>query len=149
MRAVVQRVRGASVAVGGRPVSSIEEGLLVLVGVHARDAEAEADWMAAKVAKLRIFPDDAGVMNRSVGDHGGEVLAVSQFTLLGDARRGNRPSYIDAAQGETSEPLYIRFCESLRGHGLPVAEGVFGADMDVSLVNWGPVTVLLDSERLF
>ncbi|MGH2830659.1 MAG: D-aminoacyl-tRNA deacylase [Actinomycetota bacterium] len=149
MRAVVQRVRRASVSVDDRVVSSIEQGLVVLLGVSVRDADADAEWMAGKVARLRIFPDDDDVMNRSVADHGGSVLAVSQFTLHGDARKGNRPSYIDAAPGEAAEPLYKRFCEAVRNAGVDVAEGVFGAMMDVALVNWGPVTILLDSERAF
>ncbi len=148
MRAVVQRVRSASVTVEGQLVSSIREGLLVLLGVSVSDTAVQADWMARKVAKLRIFPDEAGVMNRSVVDHGGTVLAVSQFTLFGDARRGNRPSYIEAAPSEAAQPLYQAFCASLCEAGLEVHEGIFGADMDVAIVNWGPVTILLDSHGL-
>lgn len=145
MRAVVQRCRQASVSVAGEVISAIDEGLVVLLGVTQPDQPAEADWLAAKIAKLRIFPDDAGVMNRSALEHGGAVLVVSQFTLYGDARRGNRPSYVTAAPGETAEPLYRHFCDAVRALGMQVAEGVFGADMDVALVNWGPVTILLDS----
>lgn len=147
MRAVVQRVRRASVSVAGQKVSHIDEGLLVLLGVSGDDTLQIAERLAAKIAKLRIFPDDEGVMNRSLADHGGSVLAVSQFTLYGDARKGNRPSYIDAAPGERAEPVYRRFCDAVRAAGPEVAEGVFGADMDVALVNWGPVTIVLDTDR--
>lgn len=143
MRAVLQRVRSASVAVGGVQIAAIGEGALALLGVAVGDSVADAERFAAKIAGLRIFPDDAGVMNRSVIEHGGEVLSVSQFTLYGDASRGRRPSYVQAAPGEEAEPIYRMFCEALRSHGLRVAEGVFGADMDVALVNWGPVTILL------
>lgn len=146
MRAVVQRVRRACVRVAGEEVSRIDEGLLVLLGVSTEDPADAAVKMAAKVAKLRIFPDDDGVMNRSVIDHSGAVLAVSQFTLYGDARRGNRPSYIRAAGGDVAEPAYGAFCDALRADGLTVGVGRFGADMDVELVNWGPVTIILDSE---
>ena len=139
MRAVVQRVSEASVAVDGQLVSAIGPGLLVLLGVGKEDAEADADYLADKVVNLRIFEDDAGQMNRSVLDTKGAVLVVSQFTLYGDARRGNRPSYVAAAPGEIAEPLYERFRARLGAHG-----GVFGAHMEVELVNDGPVTVLLE-----
>jgi D-aminoacyl-tRNA deacylase len=138
MRALVQRVSSASVAVGGERVATIGPGLLVLLGVHVDDDEADADWLADKVRALRVFDDPEGKMNEPLGDR--EVLCVSQFTLYGDTRRGNRPSYIDAARPEKAEPLYERFCDRLGS-----ARGVFGAHMEVALVNDGPVTVLIES----
>jgi D-tyrosyl-tRNA(Tyr) deacylase len=137
MRALVQRVSRASVEVDGVEVSSIGPGLLVLLGVTHTDTGAEADWIAAKLRGLRVFPDVDGRMNEPLGER--EVMCVSQFTLYGDARRGNRPSYIDAAPGQVAEPLYDRVCDLLGA-----ARGVFGADMQVSLVNDGPVTLLLE-----
>jgi D-tyrosyl-tRNA(Tyr) deacylase len=138
VRALVQRVSRASVSVDARVVSSIGPGLLVLLGVGLKDGEREVDWLADKVRALRIFPDPDGRMNEPLGDR--EVLCVSQFTLYGDARRGNRPSYVAAAPPEVAEPLYERFCERLGA-----ARGVFGAMMAVELVNDGPVTLLLES----
>jgi D-tyrosyl-tRNA(Tyr) deacylase len=138
MRALVQRVRGASVEVGGRRVSEIGPGLLVLLGVTHEDGETEADWIAAKIRALRVFADAEGRMNEPLGER--EVLCVSQFTLYGDARRGNRPSYVAAAAPDVAEPLYERVCELLQAR-----RGVFGADMQVSLVNDGPVTLMLES----
>jgi D-tyrosyl-tRNA(Tyr) deacylase len=149
VRAVVQRVARASVAVDEVEVASIGPGLLVLVGVATDDEHADAQWLADKVRQLRIFPDNAGVMNRSVEESNGAVLAVSQFTLHGDARRGRRPSYIAAAQPEIAEALYRAFVEALRARGLDVAEGIFQAHMQVELVNDGPVTILLDSKKSF
>ena len=149
MRAVVQRVARASVAVDGVEVSSIGPGLLVLLGVGVDDDEPDVQWLAAKVAQLRIFPDNSSVMNRSVEESNGAVLVVSQFTLHGDARRGNRPSYIAAAAPEKAEPVYRAFVEALRVRGLEVGEGVFQAMMQVELVNDGPVTILLDSKKQF
>lgn len=149
MRAVVQRVSRAAVRVEGVEVGAISEGVLVLLGVGADDDEADARWLADKVRSLRIFRDDEGVMNRSIEESGGAVLAVSQFTLHGDARRGRRPSYIAAAAPEVAERLYRRFVEHLRAAGQTVAEGKFQAMMDVELVNDGPVTILLDSKKLF
>ena len=149
MRAVVQRVARASVTVDGTVVSSIDRGLLVLVGVATGDEEADAKWLADKVRTLRVFPDDEGVMNRSVEEAGGAVLAVSQFTLLGDARRGRRPSYIAAAQPEDAQRLYERVVGGLQKAGVQTGEGVFQADMAVELVNDGPVTILLDSRKEF
>lgn len=146
MRALVQRVKRASVTIDGTLTGVIDEGLLILLGVTTTHDLAIAAKLAAKTARLRIFPDEAGVMNRSVVDHSGAVLAVSQFTLYGDTRRGNRPSYVNAAPGEFAEPMYKAYCESLRAEGVRVEEGIFGADMDVDLVNWGPVTILLESE---
>jgi D-tyrosyl-tRNA(Tyr) deacylase len=138
MRALIQRVSRASVAVDGRVVSSIGSGLLVLLGVAAGDTEAEADWLADKVRALRIFADAEGRMNEPLGER--EILCVSQFTLYGDANRGNRPSYVAAARSDVAEPLYERFCERARAR-----RGVFGAMMAVELVNDGPVTLLLES----
>jgi D-aminoacyl-tRNA deacylase len=138
MRALVQRVRGASVDVGGERVSEIGPGLLVLLGVTHDDGEAEAEWIAAKVRALRVFPDADGRMNEPLGDR--EVLCVSQFTLYGDARKGNRPSYVAAAPPAAAEPLYEQVCELLGAR-----RGVFGADMQVALINDGPVTLLLES----
>ena len=137
MRALVQRVAEASVTVGGERVSAIGPGLLVLLGVTHDDDDGVADRLADKVRALRIFPDAAGRMNEPLGDR--EVLCVSQFTLYGDARRGNRPSYVAAARPEHAEPLYERFCDRLGA-----ARGVFGADMAVELVNDGPVTIMLE-----
>lgn len=149
MRAVVQRVSGASVTVDGKTVGAIGRGLLILLGVDAEDAEADADYLAEKIPDLRIFNDDAGKFNRSLREVQGEALAVSQFTLHGDCRRGRRPSFTAAARPELAVPLYQRFVEALRGRGVSVAEGVFGAHMAVQLVNDGPVTILLDSKRSF
>ena len=149
MRAVVQRVSEASVEVDGRIVGKVGEGLLVLVGVEQDDTEADADYIAEKTAGLRIFNDDEDKMNLSVTEVGGAVLLISQFTLHGDCRRGRRPSFIDAARPETAIPLYEGVSRRLRAAGLPVATGEFGAHMHVSLVNDGPVTVLLDSKKLF
>ena len=140
MRALVQRVSRASVVVDGRVVSEIGPGLLVLLGVTHEDTERDADWLADKVRALRIFPDADGKMNEPLGDR--EVLCVSQFTLYGDARRGNRPSYVAAAAPEHAEPLYERFCERLGA-----ARGVFGAMMAVELVNDGPVTLLVENPK--
>lgn len=137
MRALVQRVERASVRVEGRTISEIGSGLLVLLGVRRGDTGADADWLAAKVRALRVFPDAGGRMNEPLG--GREVLCVSQFTLYGDARRGNRPSYAQAAPSGDAEPLYERFCAAARAK-----RGAFGALMEVELVNDGPVTVLLE-----
>jgi len=149
VRAVVQRVARASVTVDGAEVSSIGPGLLVLVGVGVHDDEADARWLADKVRSLRIFPDNSSVMNRSVEESNGSILAVSQFTLHGDARRGRRPSYIAAAPPARAEALYRAFIDILKSAGLDVREGIFQAHMDVELVNDGPVTILLDSEKTF
>ena len=145
MRIVLQRVREASVTVDGERISEIGAGLLLLVGVADGDGEAEADWLAEKVAGLRVFRDEEGKMNLSVRDVGGGVLAVSQFTLLADTRKGKRPSFVRAAPPEKAEPLFEYFCERLRHAGLaPVETGRFGAMMDVALVNDGPVTIVLE-----
>ena len=145
MRIVLQRVKNASVTVGGERISGIGAGLLLLVGVAQGDGEAEAEWLAEKVAGLRIFNDQEGKMNLSVRDVGGEILAVSQFTLLADTRKGKRPSFVRAAPPEEAESLFDYFCERLRAAVVgPVKTGVFGAKMDVALVNDGPVTIVLE-----
>ncbi len=145
MRIVLQRVRSASVAVGGERISEIGVGLLLLVGVARGDEESEAGWLAEKVAGLRIFNDEEGKMNLSLREVGGEVLAVSQFTLLADTRKGKRPSFVGAAPPEEAEALFEYFCERLREEGLvSVKTGSFGAMMDVALVNDGPVTIVLE-----
>ena len=149
MRAVVQRVSRAEVRVGGRATGSIGPGLAVLLGVAREDAEDDARQLADKVATLRVFEDPAGKMNLALAEVGGGVLVVSQFTLLGDARKGNRPSFVEAAAPEAANALYERFCGLLREKGLAVATGVFRAEMQVELVNDGPVTILLDSRKLF
>lgn len=146
MRIVIQRVTRASVTIGGELYSSIRTGLMVLVGVEHGDTPEDARWLVAKTAALRIFPDEYGVMNRSVMDVGGEVLAVSQFTLTASTRKGNRPSYIRAAGHDEATPLYEFYCVELeRSLGRDVRRGVFGADMQVELVNDGPVTIIIDS----
>ena len=145
MRIVLQRVKSASVTVGEERISEIGPGLLLLIGVATGDGEAEAGWLARKVAGLRVVSDEEGKMNRSVVESGGEVLAVSQVTLLGDARKGRRPSFVGAAPPEVAEPLFDFFCEELHGAGVgTVKTGRFGAMMDVALVNAGPVTILLE-----
>lgn len=146
MRAVIQRVSAASVDVGAARVGTIGRGLLVLVGIGPDDGPAQVAWMASKIAHLRIFEDDDGKMNRSVLDVGGGVLAVSQFTLYGDVRKGRRPSFIAAAPPEIAEPLYLRVLEALRAEGIDdVQGGVFGATMQVALVNEGPVTLIVET----
>ena len=145
MRIVLQRVRKASVTVGGERISEIGTGLLLLVGVAQGDGEAEADWLARKVAGLRIMGDEQGMMNLSVKDVGGEALAVSQFTLLADTRKGKRPSFVRAAPPEEAEALFDHFCKRLREAGVAsVKTGSFGAMMEVALVNDGPVTIILE-----
>lgn len=145
MRAVVQRVERAAVRVDGVTVGEIGAGLLVLLGVARGDGQAQAERLAAKIAKLRIFADDDGRFDRSVLDSGGGVLAVSQFTLHADTAKGNRPSFSAAAPGDDAEPLYEAFCTALAAEGIPVAKGCFGAHMAVELVNDGPVTIILDA----
>lgn len=149
MRAVVQRVSSASVKVGGRVVGAIGPGLLVLLGVSTADTESDADYLSEKIAGLRIFEDEQGKMNLSVEDAGGAVLVVSQFTLYGDVRRGRRPSFDDAARPDRARELYEYFAAQLRNRGLRCETGEFRAMMSVSLVNEGPVTILLDSSKLF
>ena len=149
VRAVVQRVSRAEVRASGATSGAIARGLLVLLGVCKDDGEGDARLLAEKIAALRIFEDAAGKMNLAVREVGGAVLVVSQFTLLGDARKGNRPSFTDAAGPEAASALYERVCALLREKGLEVATGVFRAHMEVELVNDGPVTILLDSRRAF
>ena len=148
MRVVIQRVRQASVAVDGQISGKIGPGLLVLAGFEALDTAADLDWMAGKIVKMRLFSDEQGVMNRSVGEAGGEILAVSQFTLYAAVKKGNRPSWSRAARGEISQPLFEQFVARLSAElGKPVPTGVFGADMQVALINDGPVTVTVDSRQ--
>ena len=148
MRVVIQRVREASVTIDGKVRSAIGQGLLVLLGVGPDDGQEDLDWLVRKVAGLRIFDDEAGVMNRSVVEVGGEALVVSQFTLMASTRKGNRPSYTGAAGHSVAIPLYEAFCQALsREIGRPVGTGEFGADMKVSLVNDGPVTICIDSRN--
>ena len=148
MRVVVQRVVSARVEVGGETVGAIGAGLLVLAGFEEGDGDADLAWLSAKLCRLRIFDDAAGVMNRSVVDSGGEILAVSQFTLFASVKKGNRPSWSRAARPEVSRPLFERFVRQLESDlGRPVPTGVFGADMQVHLVNDGPVTIAIDSRN--
>lgn len=149
MRAVVQRVSSASVEVDGKVSGAIERGFVALVGVAHDDRESDAETIATKIGGLRIFNDENGAMNRSLKDVGGAVLAVSQFTLYGDARKGRRPSFIEAAPGELAENLFNRVVSLLRREGHQVETGVFGATMRVRLINEGPVTILLDSRKTF
>jgi D-tyrosyl-tRNA(Tyr) deacylase len=148
MRTVIQRVTHASVEIDGKKFSAIQEGLLVLVGIETEDSTEDAEWLSGKIAQLRIFDDENGVMNKSVVEIGGEVLAVSQFTLHALTKKGNRPSYIRAAKHEISRPLYEVFCVKLSEKiGKEVKRGVFAADMKIDLRNNGPVTILMDSKN--
>lgn len=149
MRAVVQRSGSARVVVAGREVGAIERGAVVLLGISPEDGTAEAEWLADKVANLRIFNDDDGKMNLSLLDVGGAVLVVSQFTLYGDARKGRRPSFIRAARGTGAEAVYLATIAAFEALGVTTASGEFGADMAVTLTNEGPVTILLDSDKTF
>ena len=149
MRAVVQRVKRSSVSVDGKIVSKIDKGLMVLLGVEVNDDESDLDYILKKVTKLRIFDDEDGVMNKSLLDYGLEILVVSQFTLYGDARKGNRPSYIRSAKFDQGILLYEKFIEELEKLDVKVSHGEYGADMDVELINDGPVTILLDSSKEF
>jgi len=145
VRAVLQRVSEASVSVGDEVVGEIGRGAVVLLGVASGDSDDDADRLAGKIARLRVFENEDGRFDRSLIDVGGTALVVSQFTLIADIRKGNRPSFTDAARPEVAEPLYERFCTALRDEGVAVAQGVFGARMEVALVNDGPVTIVLDS----
>ncbi|MGH2746577.1 MAG: D-aminoacyl-tRNA deacylase [Actinomycetota bacterium] len=149
MRAVVQRTTGARVTIDGRVVGEICRGVVVLLGISPSDGDDEIAWIVEKVANLRIFSDDEGKMNRSLIDVGGEALVVSQFTLYGDARKGRRPSFVHAAQGPEAEAVYDAVAAGFRARGITCATGEFGAMMDVTLTNEGPVTILLDSEKTF
>ena len=147
MRAVVQRVTSASVTVAGQIKSAIQTGLFVLLGIEEADTAEDIEWLSGKIVRLRIFPDDQGVMNRNVQETGGDVLVVSQFTLLASTKKGNRPSYIRAARPEVAVPLYESFVRKLSEDlGKPVHTGEFGADMQVALVNDGPVTLFIDTK---
>ncbi len=145
MRAVIQRVKESSVTVDEEALGAIGPGLMVLLGVGEEDAEKDADFLASKIVNLRIFEDENGKMNRSLLDTGGEMLVVSQFTLLGDCSRGRRPSFIKAAPPETADALYLYFTKQVRQAGVQAATGRFGAMMDVALINHGPVTMILES----
>ena len=148
MRVIAQRVREASVTVDGQITGKIGQGLMLLVGIEAEDSETDLAWMAGKLVRMRVFSDENGVMNRSVQDVGGEILAVSQFTLFASVKKGNRPSWGRTARGEVSGPLFVRFVELLSAElGKPVPTGVFGADMQVALINDGPVTLAIDSKN--
>lgn len=148
MRAVIQRVKSASVSIGGEEKSSIKSGFLVLLGVEERDTQEDVDWLANKLANLRVFDDDEGVMNCSILDVGGEALVVSQFTLFASYKKGNRPSWFRAGRHEVSIPLYESFCSTLEKIiGKPVGTGEFGANMQVALINDGPVTICMDTKN--
>ena len=149
MRAVVQRVKRSSVSVDGKVISKIDKGLMVLLGVEVDDDEKDLDYILKKVTKLRIFDDENGVMNKSLLDYGLEILLVSQFTLYGDARKGNRPSYVRSAKFDQGIILYEKFIDELEKLNVKVSHGEYGADMDVELINDGPVTILLDSSKEF
>ena len=146
MRAIIQRVLEASVSIEGSKKAEIGEGLLVLLGIEEQDSEEDIRWLSAKIAKLRIMNDENGVMNRSLLDTGGDVIVVSQFTLHASTRKGNRPSFIDAARPEHAVPLYESVAAQLRARGVAVETGRFGAHMDVQLTNDGPVTIILDTK---
>ncbi|EFR32890.1 MAG: D-aminoacyl-tRNA deacylase [Peptoniphilus harei] len=149
MRGVVQRVKRASVSVDGKVISKIDKGIMLLLGIEANDDEKDLEYIIKKVSKLRIFDDEEGVMNKSLLDYGLEILVVSQFTLYGDARKGNRPSYIRSAKFDDGIILYEKFIEEMKNLGIKVSVGEYGADMDVELINDGPVTILLDSSKEF
>ncbi|MDU5806253.1 MAG: D-aminoacyl-tRNA deacylase [Peptoniphilus harei] len=149
MRGVVQRVKRASVSVDGKVISKIDKGIMLLLGIEANDDEKDLEYIIKKVSKLRIFDDEEGVMNKSLLDYGLEILVVSQFTLYGDARKGNRPSYIRSAKFDDGIVLYEKFIEEMKNLGIKVSVGEYGADMDVELINDGPVTILLDSSKEF
>ena len=147
MKVVLQKVTSASVTIEEKVVSEIKQGFMLLVGVKTGDTEADADYLANKISKMRIFEDEEGKMNLGIQDVGGDILSVSQFTLLANTRKGNRPSFIEAARPDEATALYNYFNEKLRAEGLKVLEGEFGADMQVALVNDGPTTIILDTEN--
>ena len=148
MRAVIQRVTEASVKVDGKVTGAIKEGLLILVGIEDADTQDDIEWLTKKIVGLRIFNDENGVMNLSVMDIGGGLLAVSQFTLMASTKKGNRPSYIRASKGDYAEPMYEKFCQALeKESGKKVEKAIFGADMKVSLLNDGPVTIIMDTKN--
>lgn len=147
MRAVIQRVSQAKVVVDENTVGQINRGFMILLGVHEQDTQADVDYLVGKISKLRVFEDDQQKMNRSIIDVGGEILSISQFTLFADTKKGNRPSFVQAAKPDTAIPLYEAFNEGLRQAGIPVETGIFGADMKCHLVNDGPVTIIIDSQN--
>ena len=148
MRVVIQRVTEASVRVDGKVTGAINKGLLILVGIEDADTQEDIDWLTKKIVGLRIFDDENGVMNLSIGDVEGGLLAVSQFTLMASTKKGNRPSYIRASKGDFAQPMYEKFCQALeKESGKKVEKGIFGADMKVSLLNDGPVTIIMDSKN--
>ncbi len=147
MRAVIQRVSQAKVVVDENTVGQIGKGFMILLGVHEQDTQADADYLVGKISKLRVFEDEQQKMNRSIIDVGGEILSISQFTLFADTKKGNRPSFVQAAKPDTAIPLYEAFNEGLRQVGIPVETGIFGADMKCHLVNDGPVTIIIDSQN--
>ena len=148
MRAVIQRVAEASVKVDGQVTGSIGKGLLILVGIEDADTQEDIDWLTKKIVRLRIFDDENGVMNLSVMEIEGSILAVSQFTLMASTKKGNRPSYIRASKGDFAQPMYEKFCQALEQEsGKKTEKGIFGADMKVSLLNDGPVTIIMDTKN--
>ncbi|MEO5296193.1 D-aminoacyl-tRNA deacylase [Enterococcus cecorum] len=147
MRAVIQRVSQAKVVVDDNTVGQIGKGFMILLGVHEQDTQADVDYLVGKISKLRVFEDDQQKMNRSIIDVGGEILSISQFTLFADTKKGNRPSFVQAAKPDVAIPLYEAFNEGLRQTGIPVETGIFGADMKCHLVNDGPVTIIIDSQN--
>ncbi|MDT2797360.1 D-aminoacyl-tRNA deacylase [Enterococcus cecorum] len=147
MRAVIQRVSQAKVVVDDNTVGQINRGFMILLGVHEEDTQADVDYLVGKISKLRVFEDDQQKMNRSIIDVDGKILSISQFTLFADTKKGNRPSFVQAAKPDTAIPLYEAFNEGLRQAGIPVETGIFGADMKCHLVNDGPVTIIIDSQN--
>lgn len=147
MRAVIQRVSQAKVVVDENTVGQIGKGFMILLGVHEQDTQVDVDYLVGKISKLRVFEDEQQKMNRSIMDVGGEILSISQFTLFADTKKGNRPSFVQAAKPDTAIPLYEAFNEGLRQVGIPVETGIFGADMKCHLVNDGPVTIIIDSQN--
>lgn len=147
MRAVIQRVSQAKVVVDDNTVGQIGKGFMILLGVHEQDTQTDVDYLVGKISKLRVFEDEQQKMNRSIIDVGGEILSISQFTLFADTKKGNRPSFVQAAKPDTAIPLYEAFNEGLRQAGIPIETGIFGADMKCHLVNDGPVTIIIDSQN--
>ena len=147
MRAVIQRVSQAKVVVDDNTVGQIGKGFMILLGVHEQDTQTDVDYLVGKISKLRVFEDDQQKMNRSIIDVGGEILSISQFTLFADTKKGNRPSFVQAAKPDVAIPLYEAFNQGLRQAGIPVETGIFGADMKCHLVNDGPVTIIIDSQN--
>ncbi|MCJ0542877.1 D-aminoacyl-tRNA deacylase [Enterococcus cecorum] len=147
MRAVIQRVSQAKVVVDDNTVGQIGKGFMILLGVHEQDTQTDVDYLVGKISKLRVFEDEQQKMNRSIIDVGGEILSISQFTLFADTKKGNRPSFVQAAKPDVAIPLYEAFNEGLRQAGIPVETGIFGADMKCHLVNDGPVTIIIDSQN--